>query len=305
MVAAHEQGVCVQSLTMVASLLLVASVVFSPDGSLIAAGGLREVTLTDSRGAELAKLAGQSDVVRALAFSHDGKLLATAGGAPARFGQIQIWDVSTRKLVREWRGHEDCIYAIAFSPDGLTIATGSYDKLVKLWDAATGNEIRTLKEHNDAVLSVAFSPNGQRLASASADRTVKVWDPATGRRIFTLGEATDAQHAVTFHPSGHEIAAGGADKTLRVWKITGESAELERSAVAHEEAILQVVYSTDGERIATSSADKSVKIWNAAKLTELQASHQPDWVFALAYAPDGRRVAAGGPAGGVVLVETK
>ena len=74
------------------------------------------------------------------------------------------------------QGHKDAILSVAFSPDGSTIATGSYDKLVKLWDAATGKELRTLKEHSDAVYSVAFLPGGTQLVSGAGDRTLKIWD---------------------------------------------------------------------------------------------------------------------------------
>jgi WD40 repeat protein len=308
---------------MLAPLLLIAAIAVSPDGKITASGSFHQTTLADAAGKTIATLAGQSDVVRALAFSPDGRWLAAAGGAPARFGQVQLWDVASRKLVREWRGHEDAIYSVAFSPDGKTLATGSYDKLVKLWDPTTGAELRTLKDHIDAVFCVAFSPDGARLASASADRTVKVWDPATGQRVYTLSESTEAVHAVAFSPNGKQIAAGGADKSIRIWNIAGgtaaddtsargtaagdgaaaskggDNAYLAQSVVAHEDAILQLVYSRDGVHIATSSADKSVKIWDAATLTELRMEQEPDWVMALAYAPDGKHVALGGFGGRV------
>ena len=101
------------------------------------------------------------------------------------------------------------------------------------------------------------------------------------------------------------LAAAGADKTIRVWNITANSGELARSVLAHEDTILQLVYSPDGSRLASSSADRSVKIWNAATLAELHATTEPDWVMALAYSPDGSRVAAGRFDGSVVLVEGK
>jgi WD40 repeat protein len=75
--------------------------------------------------------------------------------------------------------------------------------------------------------------------------------------------------------------------------------------MAHEDAILQLVYSPDGTRLASSSADRSVKIWDAATLTELHATKEPSWVVGLAYSPDGSRVVAGSFDGSVVLVEGK
>ena len=100
-------------------------------------------------------------------------------------------------------GHSDCIYAVAFSPDGATLATASYDKLIKLWDAATGKEIRTLQDHIDAVYALAFTPDGKRLVSGAADRSVKVWDVATGARLYTLSEPTDGINTIALSPDGN------------------------------------------------------------------------------------------------------
>jgi WD40 repeat protein len=115
-----------------------------------------------------------------VAFSPDGKLLAAAGGLPGRGGELRIWDVEKRALLHTIAGHADCIYAVEFAPDGASVATASYDKLIKLWNVATGKEIRTLKDHIDAVYALAFTPDGQRLVSASADRGLKFWDVASG-----------------------------------------------------------------------------------------------------------------------------
>ena len=93
-----------------------------------------------------------------MAFSPDGKLLAAAGGLPARNGEVKIWDVEKRLALRTIVGHADCIYAVEFAPDGKSLATASYDKLIKLWDVESGKEIRTLKDHIDAVYALAFTP---------------------------------------------------------------------------------------------------------------------------------------------------
>ncbi|HUK34590.1 MAG TPA: hypothetical protein VLV86_11795, partial [Vicinamibacterales bacterium] len=121
---------------------------WSPNGKLIALAGFKEVRLGDE------SLKGAADAVRAVVFSKDGTLLAAAGGLPGRAGEVQIWGVADRKLIRTIKGHSDCIYGVAFSPDGKTIATSSYDKFIKLWDLSDGKEIRTFKDHIDAVYAV-------------------------------------------------------------------------------------------------------------------------------------------------------
>ena len=131
---------------------LIYSLAWQPGGGQIALGGYKEVRIVDAASSRvLATLPDHADAVRAVAFSRDGKLLAAAGGLPARKGEVKIWDVAARTVSATITGHSDCIYAAAFSPDGATLATASYDKLIKLWDVHSGKEIRTLRDHIDAV----------------------------------------------------------------------------------------------------------------------------------------------------------
>ncbi len=273
----------------------VGSLVFALDGKLLAVGGYKEVKLLDAAGGKtVATLSGHADMVRALAFSPDGKWLVAGGGLPARSGEIKIWDVQTHQLIRTMSGHQDCIYSVAVSPDGKLIASSSYDKLIKLWEADTGKELRTLKDHIDAVFAVTFSPDGKRLASGAADRTIKIWDVATGQRLFTLSEPLDGISSVAFRPSGDQLAAAGADKLIRTWDLADKGGSLAQSTIAHEDAILQILYSPDGKDIISTSADRTIRIWDAATLTPIKVlENQPDWVQAMSISPDGKRLAVG------------
>lgn len=265
------------------------------DGKLLALGTFHEVRLVDpATGATVATLPGHAEQVRAVAFSADGKLLAAAGGLPARRGEVKIWDVEARKELLTIQGHADCIYAVAFAPDGKTLATSSYDKLIYVWDAATGAKLKTLKDHIDAVYALAFTPDGKRLVSVSADRGVKVWDPAQGERLYTMSEPLDGLNAVAVDATGHYVAAGGLDKTLRIWELGAKEGKLARSLIAHEDTVLQVAFSPDGKLLLSSSADRTVKIFNSADFSEVKTyANQPDWVMSLAVSPDGKRFACG------------
>ena len=267
---------------------------FSPDGKMIALAEFREARLIDAATKQTIATIPAIDKVRAVAFSRDGKLLAVAGGLAARKGEVVIWDVDAKKVLRTITGHADCIYAVAFSPDGKSIATSSYDKLIKLWDVNTGSEIRTLKDHIDAVFALAFTPDGKHIISGSADRSVKVWDPATGQRLYTLSDPQDGINTIAIDPTGKYVAAGGLDKTIRIWEIGDKDATLQASLIAHEDAILRLAWSPDGKTLISSSADGTIKILRASDLTELKSiPGQSDWVYGLQFEPDGKKFAAG------------
>jgi hypothetical protein len=273
---------------------LISALAYRPDGKLVALGTFQEVRLVEPETGKLvATLHGEAEDVRAVAFSPDGKLLAAAGGLPARGGEVKIWDVEKRAALRTIAGHTDCIYAVEFAPDGKSIATASYDKLIKLWDVDSGKEIRTLKDHIDAVYALAFTPDGKRLVSASADRGVKVWDVASGERLYTLSEATDGLNTLAIDPAGKRVAAGGLDRTIRVWSLGEKGGTLLNSLIAHEDAILQLAWSPDGNYLISSSADKEVKVFKADDLTVVKTWRQPDWALSVAFAPDGKSFAVG------------
>lgn len=273
---------------------LISSLAYRPDGGLLALGTFQAVKLVEPEsGKTVAMLPGEAEDVRAVAFSRDGKLLAAAGGLPARNGEVKIWDVQKRAELRRITGHADCIYAVEFAPDGKSVATASYDKLIKLWDVESGKEIRTLKDHIDAVYALAFTPDGKRLVSASADRGVKIWDVASGERLYTLSEPTDGLNALALDPSGKRVAAAGLDRTIRVWSLGEKSGTLLNSLIAHEDAILQLAWSPDGKYLVSASADKEVKAFNADDLSVVKTWRQPDWVLSLGFAPDGKSFAVG------------
>lgn len=216
----------------------VKSVAFSPDGQLLAwgDGGIDRIAMK-KRGSvklwdvasrkEVATLEGPGEYVNSVAFSPDGRLLATAwGGLFMRIpSQVKIWDVASREEFATWSlpwGSES-INSVAFSPDGRLLAGGSDGGVgkdfgtVRLWHLASRTEVAALWGQAGGVRTVAFSPEGRILASGGSDGTVKLWQVATGEELATFSWHKKAVRAVAFSPNGRMLASGSADKTIRLW----------------------------------------------------------------------------------------
>ena len=126
-------------------------------------------------------LAGHGDTVHGVAFSPDGKLLASGSWD----NTIVLWDVDRRRLLTRLKGHKKKVFSVAFSPDGKRLASGSQDQTILLWDVDSHKPLATL-QGTSLIRSLAFSPDGRLLASGSGDHTVIVWDTETRKPLYNL-----------------------------------------------------------------------------------------------------------------------
>ena len=237
------------------------------EGTMLAVGGQHSAQVWETGLGRLASsLAQHNSRIYCVAFSPDGKILASGGTEKV----VCLWDVATGKPKLEL-GHKYTVQSVAFSPDGKMLATGGRDLTVHLWDLSSGKETHASKRHTDVVLSLAFSPDGSSLASGSEDKTVKIWDVATGNERATIPAHDGWVNSVAYSPDGHLLAtAGMSDQTAKLW----DAQSLKQLAVirGHTKALAVVAFSPDGKTLATGGWDDMVRLWDAPRLLDKASS---------------------------------
>jgi WD40 repeat protein/serine/threonine protein kinase len=200
---------------------LLCGVSFSPDNRYVASCGdlIRVWDLSTTNEPRVLRMNTNVNVM-ALAFSPDGKQLATA----SYDGSVFLWDHRSGDHVCTLKGHSERIMSVNYSPDGRMLATTGFDKLLQLWDPMTGRNLRTLRGHLKNT-AVSFSPDGRRLVTATAELgwntgspTAQIWDVETGRELIVLdGHSSPVAFAV-FSPDGQRVATSEWSGIVRIWE---------------------------------------------------------------------------------------
>jgi WD40 repeat protein/tetratricopeptide (TPR) repeat protein len=270
------------------------AVAFSPDGRYFAAVKATSasspstsdgVGLWDILSRRQLHFAGRdvSGTVVALAFSPDGKYVATASDDHS----ARVWTATSGDPVTAPMQHDGKINALLFSLNGRYLATASDDGTARLLELASGKQVRM--NHPGPVVALTFRPtDGRDLATATSGQTVYLWQIAKGPEAVII-EHSRKINALAFSPDG-EILATAEDRVAQVFKTaTGEQAA---SEMTHEGIVTLVSASRDGKYLATSTGE-TVRVWNTMRGTHVSINSQSD-VVALALSEDGRCLATAG-----------
>jgi WD40 repeat protein len=245
---------------------------FSPDGSIVAVAGCQSegpvsapcyqhgvrLYLTLSGQQIGVPLEGHTDTITTMAFSKDGRILATG----SRDRSIRIWDGTSGTFSRiVLRSHTGAISALEFSVDGRRMVSAGLDRTIRLWDTSTWLPAsQPLRGNNDSIYSLVYTPDGKFFYSGGADRLIVQWDSLTLTPTQSFSTShTSAISNLAFSPDRSTLYSTGNDRTLRFWDIIDQR-EIGQAMSGHEGPIHSLNITRDGEILMTASRDR-IRVW--------------------------------------------
>jgi WD40 repeat protein len=277
----------------------VRSVVFQPAGALLAVAAGKSVRLWDPATGKAvgAPFTGHTDDVLAIAFTNDGRTMAT-GSVDKR---VRFWQVNSRTprgspLI----GHTADVSDLAFSPDGGTLLSGSWDRTARAWRVPdTFSVSRFLSAHVGEVHGIAISPRGGLLATSGVDdNTTRLWDLPDGQPHGNPLRHDRYPQRVVFSPDGRLIAtAAGYGGTATTWEVARKRRLMTiqlHDPTDQNYSVQDIAFSPDGSLLATGDTEKQVRFWQVDSGREYRKpSTNLQVVNAVTFSPDGTLVAAG------------
>lgn len=293
---------------------VISALAYSPDGKKLAVSGYHEVFVHSADSTNvLARLVGESPRIESLAYSPNGKLLGVSGGAPSLFGEVQIWDAESHKLVRSIKSSIDSLYGISFSPDSEKVAVGGADKSVRVFTLKDGKEVMKFDNHSDWAFSTTFLLDGKRMLSGSRDKAMKLIDVSNGQFIDDINKLLEGALCFARSPKEDIVVYGGETGGVRIYKISENQG---RTAANNDVNLIKeyerlggpvqaIAWSPNGTNIAVGGASPEVRVYTAGKEGKRVATLKghDGAVFAVAFHPTTNWLAVGGFDGTVRLYD--
>lgn len=288
----------------------IGSVLFSPDGLLLASAGKDgTVYLWNTRTGQQRNIPTEKHGHAKIPFSFrpDGKILASCNSD----GIISLWDTRTGQQKQTLPKRKYRVSYVSFSPNGETLASGSGDGTIYLWDLHTGQQksvftgytvgYQRAHQHSKSITRLAFNPDGTTLVSECEDTTLRLWNIGTGQhKNIHTGDNTAEIYSLAMSPDSTTIASGSNDGIIRLWDT--RTGQRKRILTGHASIVSSLAFSPDNTMLASGGWDNTIRLWipHTGQQHDILRGHRGS-IVSLSYSPDGETLASGDSKGDIRL----